>query len=326
MSSRRGGRGGGDRRRELPRDVQVSKKLSWLLRHGAQQEKLTLGDGGYVSVADVLRTQCIKGLKVTFDEIKTIVADNDKQRFSLIPAAAASSGNAGESATETIAEPEGLDSEDPSCFLIRANQGHSIKVDSEGLLTPITAEDAPGIVIHGTTNAAWPLILKTGGLRRMGRNHIHFAPGLPAGLKPVEPVTKDSNEAAQTEAETKPLVISGMRHSSTILIYIDITKALEAGIKFWKSDNGVILTEGDDKGFVGYQFFKSVEVRNGGGEVLMRDGVLPEGVVVDLSAADDEVPGGRGKGKKRGGGGGRGGKGRGKATVVDDSEDVWAGV
>ena len=52
MPGRRGGRGGG--RGGLPREVQVSKKISWLLRHGAEQEGLKLGDGGYVNVADVV--------------------------------------------------------------------------------------------------------------------------------------------------------------------------------------------------------------------------------------------------------------------------------
>jgi RNA 2'-phosphotransferase, Tpt1 / KptA family len=53
MSSRRGGRGGRDGR-ELPREVMVSKKISWLLRHGVEQEGLKLGDGGYVNAADVV--------------------------------------------------------------------------------------------------------------------------------------------------------------------------------------------------------------------------------------------------------------------------------
>ena len=53
MSSRRGGRGGRGGR-ELPREVMVSKKISWLLRHGAEQEGLKLGEGGYVNVADAV--------------------------------------------------------------------------------------------------------------------------------------------------------------------------------------------------------------------------------------------------------------------------------
>lgn len=41
----------------MPRDVQVSKKLSWLLRHGAEKEGLKLGKGGYVPLADVVSFQ-----------------------------------------------------------------------------------------------------------------------------------------------------------------------------------------------------------------------------------------------------------------------------
>ena len=47
---RRGGGGGGG----MPRDVQISKKLSWLLRHGAEKEGLKLGPGGYVNVEEVV--------------------------------------------------------------------------------------------------------------------------------------------------------------------------------------------------------------------------------------------------------------------------------
>jgi len=50
----RGGRGGGRSSGPLPRDVQVSKKLSKLLRHDAEQEGLKLGKGGYVNLAEVV--------------------------------------------------------------------------------------------------------------------------------------------------------------------------------------------------------------------------------------------------------------------------------
>lgn len=49
----RGGRGGRNPR-DMPREQQVSRKVSWLLRHGADAEGLKLGKGGYVSVADAV--------------------------------------------------------------------------------------------------------------------------------------------------------------------------------------------------------------------------------------------------------------------------------
>ena len=51
----RGGRGGGSRNpANQSREVQVSKKISWLLRHGAGSEGLKLGKGGYVNVQDAV--------------------------------------------------------------------------------------------------------------------------------------------------------------------------------------------------------------------------------------------------------------------------------
>jgi 2'-phosphotransferase len=50
-----------------------------------------------------------------------------------------------------------------------------------------------------------------------------------------------------------------MRSSSQIFIYINIQAALSTGIQFFFSDNGVVLTAGDDKGFLKPEFFLRVE-------------------------------------------------------------------
>jgi 2'-phosphotransferase len=247
----------------------------------------------------------------------------------MIPASALDKAPSSESSeAQGELESEALqsisESDNPADFLIRANQGHSIQVDVEGLLTPITmdAGNVPETVVHGTDEPAWRLILKSGGLRRMGRNHIHFASGLPAGFKSL------AIDTASTEEREAAPVISGMRKNSSVLIYIDIQAALAAGVKFYLSENGVILTEGNDKGFLSYEFFKRVESRKQGGGVLMSDGKLPEGVVVDVDEWEKEV-GDAGKGRKSGRGGGRGGRGGGrggKARANDDSRDVLADV
>jgi 2'-phosphotransferase len=123
-------------------------------------------------------------------------------------------------------------------------------------------------VVHGTTSKAWPLILSTGGLKKMTRNHVHFASGLPAGFKSLE-------EAGDSGSEIKKEpVISGMRNSSSILIYIDIKKALEGGLKFWRSANGVILSDGNEKGIIPVEYFKCVEERKKGMGVIMIDGKI----------------------------------------------------
>ncbi|KAJ9637201.1 hypothetical protein H2199_007487 [Coniosporium tulheliwenetii] len=127
--------------------------------------------------AGLLQTRTMRSLKATFPEIRGIVATNEKQRFSLIRAPSASSAatTTSSSAVEMPADSAPLvatdntnldlpDDDDPSHYLIRATQGHSIAISSEGLLTPITAEDPdlPDTVVHGTTHQAWPLILKSG--------------------------------------------------------------------------------------------------------------------------------------------------------------------
>lgn len=51
-----------------------------------------------------------------------------------------------------------------------------------------------------------------------------------------------------------------MRANSQVMIYIDVPKAMAAGLKFQLSSNGVVLTEGDDKGFISPELFERVEV------------------------------------------------------------------
>ena len=279
-----GGGGGGGSRAPISRDVQISKKLSWLLRHHAEQEGLRLDAHGFVSMQDVLDNRNFRSLKVTFDEIRRIVEENDKQRFSMVPVQNSSSSSAlpeqsngvkGSGIGDEVADgiPNGpqtaLPSDKPKDWLIRANQGHSLKVESDGLLQPITTSNMPGTAVHGTTHAAWIQIVASGGLKPMKRNHVHFASGLPAGFASIAD-DKSSAAGEGTEKVAAP-VISGMRNSSTVLVWLDVRKAMDAGLKFWRSENGVILTEGGEDGMVSLEFVKRVEDRTGEG-VLVEDG------------------------------------------------------
>lgn len=122
-------------------------------------------------------------------------------------------------------------------WMIRANQGHSVNVDDLELESITNADQVP-MVVHGTKLEAWQKI-KIEGLKAMKRNHIHFAIGLPDdGVK------------------------SGMRNSSQVLIYIDLKKALEDGLKFFKSTNNVILSSGIN-GVILPLYFSKVEDRSG---------------------------------------------------------------
>ncbi|XP_067374016.1 tRNA 2'-phosphotransferase 1 [Channa argus] len=109
---------------------------------------------------------------------------------------------------------------------IRANQGHSVQVtDLE--LKPVLAgsPDCPANGVHGSYLHNWSSIQQHG-LSRMKRTHIHLASGLPG---------EDG-------------VVSGMRKDCDLAIFIDVPKALADGIKFFWSENGVLLTTGDAEG------------------------------------------------------------------------------
>nr|GLL37334.1 tRNA 2'-phosphotransferase 1-like isoform X1 [Ipomoea trifida] len=107
-------------------------------------------------------------------------------------------------------------------------------VATENLLKPILSAEVP-VCVHGTYNKNLELILEQG-LKRMKRLHVHFSCGLP------------------TDGE----VISGMRRDVNILIFLDVKKALQEGMKLYISDNKVILTEGFD-GVVPVKYFKKIE-------------------------------------------------------------------
>ena len=77
-------------------------------------------------------------------------------------------------------------------------------------------------VIHGTYYKAWEGI-RNSGMKRFARNHMHFAKGYPKGL-----------------------VISGMRSNIEVVIEINVERAMLDGIRFFRSQNDVILTSGED--------------------------------------------------------------------------------
>ncbi|XP_050463430.1 tRNA 2'-phosphotransferase 1 [Cataglyphis hispanica] len=126
-------------------DIVLSKKLSYLLRHGAIKEGLNIKPNGFVAVNELLN----KLHHYTIDDIKRIVENNNKQRFTL----------------DTI----------NGVLEIKANQGHSISKINE--LTLKVLDNAEFDIIHGTYFKYWTTI-KVEGLSCMKRNHIHFAKGL----------------------------------------------------------------------------------------------------------------------------------------------------
>jgi 2'-phosphotransferase len=190
----------------------VSRFLTAILRHRAVEMGIPIRSDGYIRVRD-LRDKV--DFHLSLEELAELVRLDKKTRFSLIQ--------------------EGEE------WLIRANQGHSLKeVISEDLLTLISEEDVNKfpIAVHGTTLLAWESIQKMG-LSKMERNHIHFA---------------ISDDLTQT--------LSGFRVKSEVLVYIDVKKCMHAGMTFWISKNHVILSSGID-GVIIPEFFSRVTDRTG---------------------------------------------------------------
>eukprot|EP01111_Echinosteliopsis_oligospora_P018513 TRINITY_DN8540_c0_g1_i1.p1 TRINITY_DN8540_c0_g1~~TRINITY_DN8540_c0_g1_i1.p1 ORF type:complete len:262 (-),score=80.06 TRINITY_DN8540_c0_g1_i1:14-799(-) len=186
----------------------VSKYLAYILRHGAEKMNLHMSSDGYIKVMDILSHPESVSNGYTLEQVKEAVACNDKQRYSL--------------------------KDDEGILYIKANQGHSIKVDDLEL-KKISKEEVPPNVIHGTYRKYWKSIEETGGLSKMKRNHIHLATG----------EYKDSG------------VISGMRGTCDLLVYIDTLSAILDGIEFYLSPNGVVLTEGVN-GILPIKYFAQV--------------------------------------------------------------------
>jgi 2'-phosphotransferase len=89
----------------------------------------------------------------------------------------------------------------------------------------------------------------------MSRQHIHLAPTLDPAVHPITP-----------------------RPSSTLYIYLDLHKLLQAGISVYTSANGVVLTPGEgDTGVVGKEYWKKVERREGKQRMV----IWKEGEMVD---------------------------------------------
>jgi len=162
----------------------ISKFLSLVLRHSPQTIHLNIDKNGWVNIDDLIQNaNKYRKIHLTVDLLYTIVETNDKQRFIL--------------------------SDDGK--RIRANQGHSIKVDLE-----LEAKTPPNILYHGTASRFMDSIMKEG-LKPMTRQYVHLS---------------------QTE-ETALTV--GQRHGKPIVLCINAKNMFEDGYKFYLSENNVWL-------------------------------------------------------------------------------------
>ena len=100
------------------RQKRISKFLSYVLRHHPDSIGIELNRQGWTDVEELLQKAGQGSMRITLDELRTVVKENDKQRFSF----------------------------SKDSMRIRANQGHSIEVDLgyEEVLPP-------NVLYHGTS-------------------------------------------------------------------------------------------------------------------------------------------------------------------------------
>lgn len=122
--------------------IRASKFLSLILRHKPERVGLKLDSAGWVGVPELPDGVNRQGIALTLDQLKHVVATNDKKRFAF--------------------------SEDGQ--RIRASQGHSIEVD-----LCYESQAPPEFLYHGTPERFVASIRATG-LNKGQRHHVHLSP------------------------------------------------------------------------------------------------------------------------------------------------------
>ena len=115
-------------------------------------------------------------------------------------------------------------------IFIRANQGHSSGNLNDNSMLNLLNKKIPGC--YHATYSIYLNSIKKNGISRMKRKHIHIA---------------ESDDAK-----------SGKRLSCNVKILINMELAMDDGIKFYRSENGVILTEGDQNGLLLPKYFLDI--------------------------------------------------------------------
>jgi len=119
----------------------TSKFLSLVLRHKPETIGLKLDQNGWANTNELLEKINKQAFKLTLEELKTVVENNDKKRFAF----------------------------SADIMRIRANQGHSIQVELQ-----LTEKVPPEILFHGTAEKNLESI-QAKGLLKGQRHHVHLS-------------------------------------------------------------------------------------------------------------------------------------------------------
>ena len=170
---------------EDKQNTRISKFLSLVLRHAPEKIGINLDDTGWTPIDELIAKMNSSGQKIDRQILQHVVATNNKKRFAI--------------------------SEDGR--MIRANQGHSIKVEHG-----YEPKTPPSKLFHGTALRNQDSILNSG-LDKRNRHHVHLS------------------------SDIETAIAVGKRHGKPIVFDVDSGQMNADGMEFYLSENGVWLTE-----------------------------------------------------------------------------------
>lgn len=176
-----------------------SKALCFILRHGAVKMKIQISKTGFVKCETIIAELQKKWPNFTQSDLEKIVKEDEKGRYTIDRGS------------------------------IRANQGHSL----DSVKIPFKKVIPPVLLYHGTDERGLEAIIKSKGIQKMKRHHVHL--------------TDDTETATSV----------GMRHGSQVIITIDTRGMVKDGAEFLQSENGVWLTN-----FVDSKYFSDITRKN----------------------------------------------------------------
>lgn len=169
----------------INKNNKLSVFVSLILRHKPEVINISLDKDGYANVRELIDGINASGRKITMEILEDIVRTDDKGRYSF--------------------------NEDKT--KIRANQGHSIKVD-----VGLKELNPPKVLYHGTADRNLDSILNFG-IKKRSRLYVHLSDNLDTAIN------------------------VGKRHGNPCILKVDSERMFKDGYKFCLSDNGVWLTD-----------------------------------------------------------------------------------
>ena len=166
-------------------DIKLSKFLSLILRHKPETIGITLDKNGWVDIKELIEKIKLSDRYIDIEILERIVREDDKNRYSF----------------------------DEKKEKIRANQGHSIKVELN------LKEVIPTTILYHGTATRFLESIREKGIIKGNRQYVHLS--------------KDMETARNV----------GRRHGKVIILPIDIEGLKKIGHKFYLSENNVWLSD-----------------------------------------------------------------------------------